>query len=176
MCDFQEQEIETRLVKKLVNISNFSQYGNHGALMTFSKDTHMKIRFSLFGQSPGAFYSQLSRINECDSVGVTNIINALGVAQKEIFTTDHGMRPDAKQVAVLLTDGEGLHEAKKYDKIGKEFKEKNIKLFVIGVGNVQEELLLKLVESNTSFIKIDDWKYLTEEIINIVGEKIICEG
>ena len=114
----------------------------------------------------------------------TNITRALNTSLNMMFQNSSGMREDAEQVAVLITDGidttwpecstEECLE-KKYDELAKIFKERKIKILAIGVGAVSKKNLVRLVQSPEHFFLVESFDGLTENVTQLIGA-IICKG
>ena len=122
--------------------------------------------------------------------GRTDIIRALNGALTMMFQNSSGMREDAEQVAVLVTDGIDTNDngdpiteenedypklIQKYVEMAEKFKERKIKILAIGVGDVSEETLNILVQSPEHFIKVDTFDNLVDNLTDLIGA-IICKG
>ena len=97
-----------------------------------------------------------------------------------MFQTNSGMRQDAVQVAVLITDGIDFgrtveNPLSSYEATGYIFNERKIRLLVVGVGDVDQEKLLKLVQSPEYFFKAEKFDELLDNVTEIIGA-LICEG
>ena len=147
-------------------------------------------------KQPGAIFEKCcpDRLDPYDycCIGDTNITRALSTSLNMMFQSSSGMRKDAEQVAVLITDGqdtvppyvsedpEDLEQfrqdlEKKYDELAKIFKVKKIKVLAIGVGNVSKENLLRLVQSPEHFFPVESFDGLTEKVTQLIGA-VICKG
>ncbi|GAB66185.1 CTRP adhesive protein, partial [Plasmodium cynomolgi strain B] len=70
----------------------------------------------------------------------TNIAEALTVGLKQSFSTGH--REDAPKIAVLLTDSNNDEsEQGMLQSVSKQYADKKVKLLVVGIGKLPEELL-----------------------------------
>ena len=121
--------------------------------------------------------------------GSTNITKALNGALTMMFQYSSGMRENAEQVAILITDGQDFkkgevidedHEEypqliQKYKEMAKKFKDSKIKILAIGVGDVNEETLNILVQSPEHFIKSVTFDNLVDNLTDLIGS-IICKG
>ena len=115
----------------------------------------------------------------------TDIVRALDTSLKMMFQSSSGMREDAEQVAVLITDGWDYHctinkctpqELKrKYNQLAKEFNARKIRVLVIGVGDVDKKSLLLLVQSPEHFFQVESFDGLKDNVTQLIGA-IICEG
>jgi hypothetical protein len=67
--------------------------------------------------------------------GETNIAAALRVTRTEMYSSAHGARPQARRVAVLLTDGEANREQSQTASQADLCKAAGIEIFTIGITN-----------------------------------------
>ena len=109
--------------------------------------------------------------------GGTKIINALVISLNRMFQTSSGMREDALQVAVLITDGTDNNPTNKneYIEIGQVFKKRQIKMLVVGVAATDDEDLKQLVQSPEHFFKADKFEDLIGNVTEVIGA-LICKG
>ena len=113
----------------------------------------------------------------------TDITRALNTSLNMMFQSSSGMREDAEQVAVLITDGkdteqDGVTEEdleKKYDELAKIFKLRKIKILAIGVGDVSKKNLERLVQSPEHLFLVKSFDGLKENVTKLIGA-IICKG
>ena len=184
-----------KFIKDLANIANFKRNGGHGAFMIFSKNMPPeemdKIRFSEQQDLDNyleTIDSIIDVVNKTDcydgSYGATDIINALDVSLARMFQSSSGMREDAEQVAVLITDGqdssyggkiipEGVLTPK-YVEIAQRFKDRKIKILAIGVGDVSDTNLRRLVQSPQHFFKVEKFADLVGSVTKEVAS-VICD-
>ena len=95
-----------------------------------------------------------------------------------MFQTKNGMRRESEKLAFLITDGDsnsGKTADRYYDEMKKKYQDKNIRLFVIGIGNVHKRKLRKLVDNKDDFIFIDNFDNLDDVLVKNVGQSI-CKG
>ena len=116
----------------------------------------------------------------CDLVSGTNIVRALNTSLNMMFKSNSGMREDAEQVAVLITDGRDTELAEweleiKYNELAKTFKARKIKILAIGVGDVGKENLLILVQSPEHFFPVESFDGLEDNVTQLIGA-IMCKG
>lgn len=121
------------------------------------------------------------------SHGATMILNALNDSLTKMFQKSNGMREDTEKVAVLITDGRDTTDRgdlispdnpellQNYTRIAENFKQRKIKIIVIGVGWVNEKTLKILVQSPEHLIKVDTFDNLVENLTDLIGA-IICKG
>ena len=179
-----------KFIKDLANISNLKPNGSHGAFMLFSKDMPPEemdqIKFSHVLDLK-AYLAAIDNIiglvngTACfrGTYGATDIINALDVSLARMFQSSSGMRENAEQVAVLITDGQDsdvseAEVAPKYVEIAQRFKDRNIKIFAIGVGDVSDTNLRRLVQSPQHFFKVEKFDDLAGNITKEIAS-FICD-
>ena len=162
------------VVKKIVNIANFTVNGSHGAFMTFD----------IIPRGPNVTFDDIASVDQfnekiddadCQDTGGTEIILALNFSLSNIFNYPNGIRDNTETVALLITDGEDGNEKELYVEMGEKFKEQDITLLVIAVGNVNEEKLSKLVQSPSYLFPANDWDVLDDRLIKAITA-VICEG
>ncbi|XP_062394257.1 collagen alpha-6(VI) chain-like isoform X2 [Sardina pilchardus] len=97
----------------------------------------------------------------------TKIVPGLNFT-REFFKTEHGSRRSmgVRQTLLLITDGETEEdvETATYD-----LRADKIDVFVIGVGRVQTDQLLKIAGSKDRFFPIDAYEELTKILTTLVG-------
>ena len=91
-----------------------------------------------------------------------------------MFTLENGMRSDSGKMMVLITDGVQKDDSK-FEEIGKEYQDRNIKLVIVGVGYVDEESLRKLVASSEDLYISSNFDEVLEEVTENLGS-VICTG
>lgn len=86
-------------VKRIVDAFDVSPDGTHFALLEYSTDPKVYLRFNDFADAQLNGVNVKRKVEEIlQSKGKTFIDKALELANQEIFTTEGGMRPDVKQV------------------------------------------------------------------------------
>ena len=180
---YPKRMVEARkFISEFIKIANFTQNGSHGALTIFSSksvfEPHemLKIKFSE-QLDVDDYLEAVDRITQADEDKNrgTNIIYALDVSLSKMFQTNSGMRQDAIQVAVLITDGDDRAPESAYEERAKMFNERKIRVLVVAVGDVAREVLSKLVESPEHFFKAEKFEDLLDNVTEIIGA-LICEG
>ena len=162
------------VVKKIANIANFTTNGSHGAFMTFDHNPNEPlIRFDDIA-SVDQFNKKVDEIDE-DCFGGTDIIEALNSSLSQLFDYPNGIRNNTEKVAILITDGVDQNNETTYDQYGKEFKEQDITLIVIAVGNVDLSNLERLVQSPGYLFPAKDWDDLDDALIKLITAAI-CDG
>jgi len=183
-----------KFIKDLANVANFKREGSHGAFMIFSRNMPPeemdKIKFSEQQDLDNYLETIDSVIDDVNQTacyrgryGMTDITNALDVSLARMFQRNSGMREDAEQVAVLITDGRDTNTAghvipegeltPMYVEIAKRFKERKIKIFAIGVGDVSETNLRHLVQSPQHFFHAETFDELVENVTKEIST-LIC--
>ena len=179
---YPKRMVEARkFISEFIKIANFTQNGSHGALTIFSDksvfEPHEMLQIKFSEQLDVDDYLEaVDRITKTEvRYGGTDIIYALDVSLSKMFQTNSGMRQDAIQVAVLITDGDDNAPESAYEERAKMFNERKIKVLVVGVGDVAREVLSKLVESPEHFFKAEKFEDLLDNVTEIIGA-LICEG
>ena len=183
-----------KFIKDLANVANFKRDGSHGAFMIFSRNMPPeemdKIKFSEQQDLDNYLETIDSVIDDVNQTacyrgryGMTDITNALDVSLARMFQRNSGMREDAEQVAVLIPDGRDTNTAghaipegeltPMYVEIAKRFKERKIKIFAIGVGDVSETNLRHLVQSPQHFFHAETFDELVENVTKEIST-LIC--
>ena len=87
--------------------------------------------------------------------------------------------PKIEKIAFLITDGKsnrGPRASSDYRRMKTAYEAANIKLFVIGIGDVDVDNLELLVENPlTHFIFIKNFDGLNDVLVQQIGQSI-CEG
>ena len=101
----------------------------------------------------------------------TNTSGALWFMNDVMFTASNGDRPEAPNLAVVITDGESNRDAHLTIPYAEEINEqKRITLFAIGVGSLTKQEELEAIASNASYIfSVDDFSMLPEINSRIVS-------
>ena len=163
------------VVKKIVNIANFTVNGSHGAFMTFDIEPRgPNVTFDAIA-SVDQFNEKIDDA-DCQFTGGTEIILALNFSLSNIFNYPNGIRDNTEKVALLITDGRDGNEKELYVEMGEKFKEQDITLMVIAVGRIiEEEKLIELVQSPSYLFKANDWDVLDDRLIKAITAAI-CDG
>ena len=119
---------------------DISKSGSHGSVMSFNHDAYMNIKFSDY-KTHDTFSDAVDKITYLG--GRTNIHLVLRKALDEMFQSKNGMRSDSNKILILITDGHS--DDSQYTNLNTEFQKNNIALVVVGVGNINEISLRKLV-------------------------------
>ena len=137
---------EKTFVKKLAQAIKISPEGGHAAVTIFSSKNNVHPDAELMIK-----FSDHTALNSFDDAvdalpnwgGGTRINKGLDVARDEMFRESNGMRPTAPKTLVLITDGQQSNV--NYAAYATFFHDKKIRVIVVGVGNVRQDDLLKLV-------------------------------
>ena len=135
-------EAEKTFAKKLVKSIGISPTGGHAAVALFSTTAQLEIKFSDH-KTFESFEVAVDNLLKTDQT--TRIDRGLGVALDTMFTAGNGMRPTSTKSVVLITDGANDVEMDS-SSLKNRFRAKNIKLIVVGAGEVNKAELEKLVE------------------------------
>lgn len=128
--------------------------------------THQQKEFYLNEHKNGpAVISAINAIRQLREG--TKIVPALKFIQ-EFFKTEYGSRRSTgvRQALLLITDGETDEDV---EAATDDLREKKIDVFVIGVGRVQTDQLLKIAGSKDRFFPINAYEELTKMLTTLVG-------
>lgn len=97
------------------------------------------------------------------STGETNIFAGLNVARTEVFNMDRGDRPDAKNMAVLVTDGQSNINVGRARTEAERARYEGIEIISVGVTVAvdTEELLMIAGAENNVLVALDYVELLT---------------
>ncbi|XP_074618780.1 collagen alpha-1(XX) chain-like [Acropora palmata] len=87
--------------------------------------------------------------------GFTFIDKALLVADKDVFTTARGMRPELPQIAIVITDGKQTINRGPYVELSvasRGLKDKNVNVYPLGIGPNVDQAQLEEVASSANNI------------------------
>ena len=143
-----------KLVNKLANEISISPSEGHAGVTIFSSknnahpDAELKIHFDDHYTYFNPDVSVNSFKEAVESLpywgGGTKIDEGLKIARDEMFQATNGMRSSASKYLVLITDGQQSNVDYAY--WASEFQNRNIRVIVIGVGNVNINDLQQLVQ------------------------------
>ena len=173
--------VANEVISEFVKIANFTQSGSHGALTIFSDRLALKphemfkIKFSDQLNVDDYLEDVKSITENAPRNKQTDIIYGLEVSLSKMFQTNSGMRQDALQVAILITDGDDDSPISAYEAKADMFNENKIRVLVVGVDDFNPKKLLKLVKSPEHFFKAEKFEDLLDNITEIIGA-LICEG
>ena len=155
---------------------NITVNGNEGrgSVLTFSNDANLEVTFS-DNRTQEAFEEAVNNLTFTQEG--TDILRALDVALEDMFNTKNGMRPrNAKQVAVLITDGKDTKttDNNKYVEMVAKFNKRDIMMIVIGIGNNISKDQLQILAPN-GYFQIENFNNLTDKFAGQVV-KDVCQG
>ena len=104
----------------------------------------------------------------------TKIDLGLEVALEEMFQEYNGMRPNASQTMVILTDGRQTSKRLRFDLWREKLNNAGIRVLVIGVGNVNKRDLRHLVNHDKDFYIAKDFDVLLSD--EFMKSIILCGG
>ena len=162
-------EDEKRFVMDLVRKFDLSPNGAHAAVTTFSSTASLAIKFSAHTTTHDF---EVALGNLPSPSGGTEIGKALDVALNEMLQEVNGMRLDSPKVVVLITDGNSGSEVD-YAGYRNSFQGAHIKFLVVGVGSVNKNDLLELVETPEDLVMVNDFAAL--DATNFVEHTTFCE-
>lgn len=135
-------------------------------VVSFSDEPRLEFTLGQYIEKE-AVVSAIRRINYLS--GGTNTAAAIGLAADSMFLKDNGARSNAKDVIIVITDGESFSESETKASALKA-RERGIVMLAIGVGvsvNVNE---LRLITGVPEYVyqvsKYEDLRNITEPLIN----------
>ena len=160
---------EKRFVMDIVREFGIFPNGAHAAVTTFDSQASLEIRFSDHTTNAD-FEAALDEL--VHRSGGTQIGIALETALNEMFQGVNGMRLGSPQIAVLITDGDS-NDPVDYADFKRKFRAAHIKLVVVGIGNVNENDLLQLVETPDDLYLVTD--FLALDLNDFIKGTTFCE-
>ena len=159
---------EKNFVMDLVETIGLSPSGAHAAVTLFDNRATLDIKFT------DHFTNEEFEI-ALDALtfrrGTTEIGLALETALTEMFQEANGMRLANPKVAILITDGQSNY-AVDYQDYKNRFQAANIKLLVVGVGNVNKDDLEQLVRTSDDLLLVTD--FLTLNVNDFFHQTTFC--
>ena len=163
-------EDEQGFVTDLASEINISPSGGQASVTVFSSDATVNIKFSDYQD----YTSFQIAVNDLKHVmGGTRIDRALEVAYNDMFNATNGMRPNVPKLLVFITDGFHNGPDFNYTMWGNMFRERQIKVIVVGIGKVDTKNLVKLVENETDMHTVSNFTSLDTSFVNDIG---LCDG
>merc|ERR1712018_711416 len=104
--------------------------------------------------------------------GGTNIIAALNRGLDSMFTYGTGMRFKSEKIAVLITDGQDGNSISSYRTVAAKYRQRDIKLLVVGVGSVDRNKLKELVADQKDFFVATNFNELLKTFVKGVAENV----
>jgi hypothetical protein len=170
------------LVNKVTNLISMSLEWGHAAVTIFSSNfgghpaAELKIHFDDYYtySNPGGPVDSFKEA--VDNIaywgGGTMIEEGLKVARDEMFQISNGMRSGVSKTLILITDGRQSNVD--YNFWATEFRNRNIKVIVIGVGNVNVGDLQQLVEDPSDLHLANNFDITLNE--NFIKNISVCNG
>ena len=164
-------DVEKTFTKKLARVIDISPAGGRAGVVIFNHYAYLQIKFNQYTTYSG-FAGGVDRLPYYS--GGTSISRGLKLALDQLFTSRNGMRSDAVGEVVLITDGQD--SGSDYNQIAANYRARNIKIIIIGVGYVNKVNLRKLVSSDKDLYIAKDFNALKfDSFAENVGETI-CNG
>ncbi|XP_044176598.1 collagen alpha-1(XII) chain-like [Acropora millepora] len=139
-------------IKEMVKAFNVGAVKTHIAVVAFSTDAKVEFKFdALTGPSvtEEGYGRLIDRIRF--QGGFTFIDKALLLADKEVFTTAAGMRPELPQIAIVITDGRQTTDQGPFSELSEAslpLKRKNIQVYSLGIGSRVNQTQLNAIASS----------------------------
>ena len=167
-----KEEQFTKVIAKEVEVGG---QGGRASVITFNSNALLEIRFN----SHLYYYSFARAVDRLHQRrGGTNIIGALNKGLAEMFQTRNGMREKSEKIAVLITDGVDFNSISSYRQVAKTYRQRKIKLLVVGVGPVDRSKLKELVQDQKDFFVAKNFNELLKTFVKGVAESVqgACKG
>ena len=159
---------EKQFAMDLVKTIGLSPSGAHAAVTLFDHQATLDIKFTDYFTNE-AFETALDALRF--RRGSTEIGLALETALTEMFQEANGMRSVNPKVAILITDGQSKTTVA-YEDYKNRFHAANIKLLVVGIGNVNEDDLEQLVQTRDDLLLVTD--FLTLNVNDFFHQTTFC--
>ena len=170
---------ELEFTKIIADTATIKEEGGRASVITFSTNSYLKIKFSAH-KNYNSFVRAVENLKQIKRG--TNIPKALNLGLNSMFKTSNGMREKSEKIAVLITDGQdwprGSTTIQQYKNISKKYRDRKIKLLVIGVGPVEKNKLKQLVEDPNDLYIATNFKNLLKKFVKGVAESVqgACKG
>ena len=171
--DWLKQEEFTKVIAKEVELG---EQGGRASVITFDDYALLKINFNAH-LNYNSFASAVDSLHQ--RRGGTNIIKALNKGLDVMFQTKNGMREKSEKIAVLITDGrDKLPNITSYQQVAERYRQRKIKLLVVGVGPVDTSKLKELVHDEKDFFIARNFTQLLKTVVKDVAEYVqgACKG
>ena len=167
-----KEEEFTKVIAKEVEVG---LKDGRAAVITFNSNALLKIKFNSH-LNYNSFASAVDRLNQ--RRGGTNIITALNKGLNDMFQTKNGMRKKSDKIAILITDGRDKNNITSYQQVAERYRERKIKLLVVGVGPVDTSKLKELVHDEKDFFIARNFTQLLKTVVKDVAEYVqgACKG
>ncbi|XP_022779248.1 matrilin-3-like [Stylophora pistillata] len=170
-------------LKRLVDEFDISESGTHVALVEYSTEASVQLKFNDYS---GAFLNAANVKRRIDKIphtrGYTYIDKALALANSEVLSTKGGMRQNVSKVAIVMTDGaqtvpgDGLKSSSEIlDAAVQPVKDKGVEVMSIGIGKGIDLVdLVTLASDDTGVFLAETFAALNEIATDIRKGK--CPG
>ena len=171
-ADWLKEEQFIKVIAKEVEIGDEA---GRASVITFNSDSLLKIKFQDH-LTYNSFASAVDRLQQ--RRGGTNITTALNKGLYDMFQTRNGMRPESEKIAVLITDGRDNNSISRYQQVAEQYRQRKIKLLVVGIGSVDVNKLKELVQDQKDFFVATNFNELLKTIVKEVAENVqgACKG
>ena len=161
-------------IANLVNRLDISEDGNHVGLVRFS-NTATSIFPLNFYYSPGKMAGVVNNIPFVG--GTTNTSGALREALANQFTVENGDRPDAPNIAVLITDGNPNVDEPRTESDAEALRNGGVYLLAIGVTDAVDKSMLSGLtscpqEEEEAVHFRDTFEMLNSDLETVIVEEI----
>ena len=163
-------EVEKTFTKKLARVIDISPSGGRAGVVLFNSYAYTRIKFNTHNTYT-AFAGGVDRLPFTG--GGTSITWGLKIALSQLFQASAGMRTNSYKEVVLITDGRDWGSTD-YDSIARQYRSRGIKIIIIGVGNVDQRNLRRLVANSKDFYIANNFQQLDSFAENV--GKTICNG
>ena len=170
---------ELEFTKIIANTATIEEKGGRASVITFSLNSNLRIKFNAH-TNYDSFARAVGNLKQAKIS--TNIPKALNMGLNSMFQTSNGMREKSEKIAILITDGDdvppGSTTIQQYKNIAKKYRDRKIKLIVIGVGPVEKNKLKELVEDPNDLYIATNFRNLLTTIVKGVAESVQnpCKG
>ena len=164
--------MEKNFVKDLAKQLKISPTGGHAAVILFSDNARLHIKFSDHSDT-ASFNTAVDLLPY--TAGGTRMDKGLEVALNQMFNAANGMRPNSSKSVLLMTDGSN-NVPMDTTSIKNKFKARNIKLIVVGAGAVDKVELEKLVDSPKDLHLASSMRNLKAGTLFKDVKKGLCKG
>ena len=154
----------------LVDRLNIGQSASRVGVVTFSNEAITRLYLGDYFDKPS-----IKRVitDLPYTGGNTNTTGALRVARQEVLLNSRGDRPSAKNVILLITDGEPTREVNGLDNEVNTVKASQTQIIGVGISNVVNEVRMRSLVSQPSFyVPVESFSGL-QDVANTVSS-LIC--
>ena len=166
---------EEQFAKEIAKEVEVGDKAGRASVITFNSNSLLRIKFKDH-LNYNSFASAVDRLNQ--RRGGTNIITALNKGLNDMFQARNGMRPESEKIAVLITDGRDSNSISRYQQVAEQYRQRKIKLLVVGVGSVDRNKLKELVQDQKDFFVATNFNELLKTFVKGVAENVqgACKG